>query len=117
MVGLGAHAQLRLLHLDEVSDLGFLADFCAGAEAGIGAYFGPLRDVGALDMAERADRDTVGDADAWSEDDIGRHHAVPPDNRIMREPLRLRTDHPHPASHGPAAPPPSPPAPAHRPHP
>src|SRR3546814_18075344 len=92
MVGLGAHAQLRLLHLDEVSDLGFLADLCAGAEAGIGAYFGPLRDVGALDMAERADRDTVGDADAWSEDDIGLHHAVPPDNRIVREPHRLRSD-------------------------
>src|SRR3546814_8765373 len=59
-------------------------------------------------MAERADRDTVGDADAWSEDDIGLHHAVPPDNRIVREPHRIRSDQRHPVSHGLEAPPPLP---------
>src|SRR3546814_17899232 len=99
MVGLGAHAQLRLLHLDEVSDLGFLADLCAGAEAGIGAYFGPLRDVGALDMAARAGRDNVGDADGLSEDAIWLHPPVTPDNHIVPQPAHYRSDKTTPRTH------------------
>src|SRR3546814_13751131 len=59
-------------------------------------------------MAEGSVLDSDGVAAAWSEDDIGLHHAVPPDNRIVREPHRIRSDQRHPVSHGLEAPTPLP---------
>ena len=55
VVGLGAPADLDLLHLDEVADMGVLADVGAGPQPRIGADQGAFTDDAALQVAEGAD--------------------------------------------------------------
>src|SRR3546814_15249338 len=69
VVRLGALAELGVLDLDEVADVGGATDARARAQAREGTEHHIVADLGALQMAEAADLDAVADAD-----EIGRAH-------------------------------------------
>src|SRR5207249_3769991 len=84
-----ALAEPRLLHLDEVANLGLLADFRAWAQPRIGPDLGIVGDARAFDMAERADADPLADGDTGAEEDVRLDQTVAAQPRIIAEPDRL----------------------------
>src|ERR1700730_16285971 len=68
MVNLGARADLRGLHLDEIADVHVLREAAAGAQPGEGADRRILADRRALQIGKRADAAAFADAHTRTED-------------------------------------------------
>src|SRR3546814_13947945 len=85
VVRLGALAELGVLDLDEVADVGGATDARARAQAREGTEHLIVADLGALQLAEAADPDAVADADPGAETDARLHRHVPHTTGVRRE--------------------------------
>src|SRR5690606_27679565 len=85
VVGFGAGGHADVLDLDEIADLGLLAEVRAGAQARVGSDFGAARHRRPLDVAEGADAGARGDLCAGAEDHVGLDGGPGPDLRVPGE--------------------------------
>ncbi len=93
VVGLGAPAHLDLLDLDEVADVGLLADVRARPQPRVGSDDGARTHDRPFQMAEGADHRAGLDLHPRAEDHIGLDHRPAGDACVPREVDRVRRCH------------------------
>ena len=99
MIDLGTLADLRLLHLAEIANLGAFGEVRAGAQAGKGTDGRVGFDMRAFQMGKGMDHRAALHRHARTENHIGFDQGILADHRIMGQEHRFRRNHGHAGQH------------------